>query len=56
MLLRYSLGEGAAADAIETAVAVAIDEGFRTGDIATGAGSEKPVGTREMADAIIDRL
>jgi 3-isopropylmalate dehydrogenase len=56
MLLRFSLGEDAAAAAIEAAVAKTIDDGFRTGDIATGAASEKKVGTREMADAILERL
>ena len=56
MLLRYSLGEGEAADMIEAAVAKTIDDGLRTGDIATGAAGEAKVGTREMADAIIERL
>ncbi len=56
MLLRFSLGEPAAAGAIEAAVARAIDDGFRTGDIATGADGETRVGTREMADAVIERL
>ncbi|GAA5480810.1 3-isopropylmalate dehydrogenase [Haloferula sargassicola] len=56
MLLRYSLGESKAADAIDAAVARVIDEGYRTGDIATGAASEKKVGTREMADAILAAL
>ena len=56
MLLRYSLGETAAADAIDTAVACAIDCGLRTGDIATGAEGETKVGTAEMGAAIIERL
>lgn len=56
MLLRYSLGETAAADAIDTAVASAIDCGLRTGDIATGAEGETKVGTAEMGAAIIERL
>lgn len=56
MLLRYSLGETAAADAIDAAVASAIDCGLRTGDIATGADSETKVGTSEMGDAILERL
>ncbi|MCH7228664.1 3-isopropylmalate dehydrogenase [Haloferula sp. A504] len=56
MLLRYSLGEGQAADLIEAAVARTIDAGFRTGDIATGADGETKVGTKDMADAIIERL
>ena len=56
MLLRYSLGENEAADAIDAAVAKTIDQGYRTGDIATGAASEKKVGTKEMADAILANL
>ncbi len=56
MLLRYSLGETSAADAIDTAVASAIDCGLRTGDIATGAEGETKVGTAEMGAAIIERL
>jgi len=56
MLLRYSLGETAAANAIDAAVARAIDDGFRTGDIATGTEGETRVGTKAMADAVIERL
>ncbi|MEM1085001.1 MAG: 3-isopropylmalate dehydrogenase [Verrucomicrobiota bacterium] len=56
MLLRFSLEESGAADAIETAVSKAIDQGYRTGDIATGADSETKVGTREMTDAILAGL
>ena len=56
MLLRFSLGENEAAAAIEAAVAKAIDDGFRTGDIATGAAGEMKVGTRGMGDAVLARL
>ncbi|MCF7734594.1 MAG: 3-isopropylmalate dehydrogenase [Akkermansiaceae bacterium] len=56
MLLRFSLGETAAATAIEEAVARTIDDGFRTGDIATGREGETRVGTTAMADAILARL
>ena len=56
MLLRFSLGKTEAAEAIEAAVAKAIDDGFRTGDIATGKVGEKKVGTSEMGTAIIERL
>ena len=52
MMLRYSLGEIAAADAIEAAVSTANDSGLRTGDIFTGNDGEKKVGTVEMAEAI----
>ena len=56
MLLRHSLGEEDAAKAIETAVADTIRDGFRTGDIATGAPGETRVGTTAMGDAILARL
>ena len=46
MMLRYSFNEHAAADAIDHAVRVVIDQGFRTGDICTGEGDTgvSPVG------------
>jgi 3-isopropylmalate dehydrogenase len=56
MMLRYSLGETAAADAIDSAVAATIRDGFRTGDIATGSAEETRVNTVEMGDAILARL
>ena len=54
MLLRWSLGREDAASAIESAVASAIDDGFRTADIAVG--GAKAVGTTAMARAIADRV
>ena len=56
MLLRFSLGETTAADAIEAAVAKTIADGFRTGDIATGKAGEIRVGTTAMGQAILERL
>jgi 3-isopropylmalate dehydrogenase len=56
MLLRYSLGETTAADHIEAAVAATIRDGFRTGDIATGAPGEIRVNTVEMGDVILARI
>ena len=56
MLLRFSLGETQAADAIENAVAKTIADGFRTGDIATGRDGETKVGTKAMGDAVLSRL
>ncbi len=56
MLLRFSLGETAAALAIEAAVSQAIAAGYRTGDIATGRAGETRVGTTAMGDAILLRL
>ena len=56
MLLRYSLAEEAAAVSIECAVEKSIEDGFRTGDIFSGAAGEKLVNTSEMGQAILDRL
>ena len=53
MLLRFSLGENEAADAIDQAVRAVIAQGYRTGDIATGAEGEIRVGTAGMGDAIV---
>ncbi len=50
MMLRYALGEPAAADAIEQAVRTVIDSGLRTGDIWSE--GTKRVGTAEMGAAI----
>jgi 3-isopropylmalate dehydrogenase len=52
MMLRFSLGEGQAADAIENAVAKALDAGIHTKDIATD--PEKTVNTSQMGDAIVN--
>ncbi|MGH2464058.1 MAG: isocitrate/isopropylmalate family dehydrogenase, partial [Candidatus Limnocylindrales bacterium] len=60
MLLRWSLGQAAAAAAIEAAVSEAIDAGFRTADLwpADGAATSglTRVGTVAMTEAIIDRI
>jgi len=59
MLLRWSLGLGAAADDLEAAVSAAIDDGFRTADLMPGEGDHEGlriVGTRAMADAVVERL
>ena len=55
MLLRWSLGEAAAADAVEAAVGRALDDGFRTGDLGSGPGTTA-VGTVGMTRAIVDRI
>jgi 3-isopropylmalate dehydrogenase len=54
LLMRYSLGHGEAADAIERAVDEALETGIRTPDIK--AGDEGAVGTTEMGDAIVERI
>jgi 3-isopropylmalate dehydrogenase len=50
MLLRWSLGEGVAADAVDAAVEAAIEEGPRTGDLG---GSD---GTGAVAEFLLDRI
>lgn len=54
MLLRYSLGEEAAAVAIEAAVDKALDDGYRTGDLYRD-GFQR-VNTKEMTQVILDRI
>lgn len=60
MLLRWSLGRADAADAVEAAVAGALDDGFRTGDIWPRDPAEAErctrVGTVSMADAVVARI
>jgi 3-isopropylmalate dehydrogenase len=50
MMLRYSLGQSKAADAIERAIGVVLDQGLRTPDIHT-AGTQL-VNTSQMGDAV----
>ncbi len=54
MMLRYSLNEDAAADAIEKAVETVLDNGLRTPDIYTD-GTTK-IGTDAMGDAVVAAL
>lgn len=54
MMLRYTLGELAAADAIDAAVQQVITDGVRCADIATD--GEGSVGTRAMGQAVLDVL
>ena len=59
MMLRYSLGEPAAAERVEAAVEAVLTEGLRTADIMAGAAAEaglRQVGTDAMADAVIAAL
>ena len=49
MLLRFSLDQADAADAIERAVNKALEEGYRTSDLA---GTGKSISTSEMGDTI----
>lgn len=56
MMLRYTLKEAEAADAIESAVQSVISEGYRCKDIATGNASEITVGTIEMGEAVLAAL
>ncbi len=54
MMLRYSFGQVAAADAIEQAVSQVLDQGLLSGDIQS-AGCRQ-VGTAEMGDAVVAAL
>jgi 3-isopropylmalate dehydrogenase len=54
MLCRHSMGNEAAAAAVEAAVEQAIDDGFLTADIAGP--DQSPVGTVAAADAVLERL
>jgi 3-isopropylmalate dehydrogenase len=54
LMLRYSLGQGMAADRLEAAVKKTLRDGYRTADIYTQ-GTRK-VSTAEMASAVAERL
>lgn len=54
MALRYSLGMGEQADAIEQSIASVLDKGLRTGDIMQD--GKIQVGTAEMGSAILQEL
>lgn len=54
MMLRCSLGEEKAAEAIEAAVSKVLDQGLRTADIMSSEG--RKVSTREMGDAVLAAL
>ena len=54
MMLRYSLNEVAAAEAIEEAVSKVLDQGLRTADIYSE-GMTK-VSTAEMGEAVVAAL
>lgn len=54
MMFRFSFGWTTEADAIEGAVAHALDDGFRTADIYAGEGTQ--VSTHEMAKVIAERI
>jgi 3-isopropylmalate dehydrogenase len=54
MMLRYSLGQPAAAERIERAVSSVLQAGLRTADIHTA--GRRRVGTREMGDAVLAAL
>jgi 3-isopropylmalate dehydrogenase len=59
MLLRWSLGLGAAADDVESAVRAAIDDGLRTADLMPpdgGAAGLQVVGTQAMTAAVVERF
>jgi 3-isopropylmalate dehydrogenase len=59
MMLRWSLGQPTAADAIETAVRATLDSGTRTRDLMGSEGEARgwqSVGTQAFAAAVAQRL
>jgi 3-isopropylmalate dehydrogenase len=56
MMLRYGLGDGAAADRIENAVDAVLGKGLRTPDIYEGGEGETRVGTEEVTAAVLAEL
>jgi 3-isopropylmalate dehydrogenase len=54
MMLRYTLNQSAAAQAIEAAVSVVLDQGLRTADIS--APGMHTVDTKSMGDAVVSAL
>ncbi len=54
MMLRYSFNLQAEAKAVEDAVTITLNKGFRTGDIMSE--GMKPLGTKEMGQQIISEL
>ncbi len=54
MMLRYSLGNEAAAQNIETAVEAVLDDGLRTADIVEA--GVRPVSTVQMGEAVVGKL
>lgn len=56
MLLRTSLNQAAAAEAVELAVREVLGEGVRTGDLAGSEGARRLAGCREMGSLIAARL
>ncbi len=56
MMLRWSLGQNAAAVAIERAVTAVLTAGYRTADLLSATGDAtglRPVGTQAMGDAVV---
>ncbi|MFI5258476.1 MAG: 3-isopropylmalate dehydrogenase [Candidatus Limnocylindrales bacterium] len=59
MLLRWSLGQTAAAETIERAVTAVLVDGYRTADLLAATGDAtglRPVGTQAMGDAVVAAL
>jgi 3-isopropylmalate dehydrogenase len=56
MMLRYSFGMEEAANVIENAVEMVLEQGFRTWDIYRHNDSEQLINTKEMGETIVKRI
>ena len=57
MMLKYAFGLNAESDAIEKAILSVLENGYRTGDIASaGTPKEKILSTSEMGDKVVEKL
>jgi 3-isopropylmalate dehydrogenase len=58
MMLRWSLGQPAAAEAIEASVSAVLNDGYRTGDLMPSGDKSglRPVGTAAMGNAVVAAL
>ncbi len=56
MMLRFGLAMPDAADSLEGAVDLVLEQGMRTADLATGAAGETVAGTAEITDAVLANI
>ncbi|MBY6187473.1 3-isopropylmalate dehydrogenase [Marinobacter hydrocarbonoclasticus] len=56
LMLRHSLGEADAADAIDAAVSQALADGCLTGELLAAEARQRALSTAQMGDAIVERI